>query len=85
MYKQFREICRDMGFTHRIEAEYPAMEDVLFAVECGQALAILPYHIREYMHTDLVFCPWTAPVPSLRWGWPGADSRGTRRYIGSLT
>ena len=57
MYKQFRQICKGYGFTPRIVAEYPAMEDVLFAVECGQALAILPYHIREYMYTDLAFLP----------------------------
>ena len=57
MYKQFRQICRGHGFTPRITSEYPAMEDVLFAVECGQALAILPYHIRNYMHTNLAFLP----------------------------
>lgn len=60
MYKQFRQICRRHGFTPRILAEYPAMEDVLFAVECGQALAILPYHIRDYMHTNLAFLPLEA-------------------------
>ena len=71
MYKQFREICRDMGFTPRVVAEYPAMEDVLFAVQCGQALAILPYHIREYMHTDLVFLPLdsTSPVIEVGMAW----------------
>ena len=71
MYKQFREICRDMGFTPRIVAEYPAMEDVLFAVQCGQALAILPYHIREYMYTDLAFLPLdgTSPVIEVGVAW----------------
>lgn len=68
MYKQFRDICRDMGFTPRVAAEYPAMEDVLFAVECGQALAILPYHIREYMHTDLVFLPLDSTSPIIEVG-----------------
>ena len=48
-----------MGYP-RILAEYPAMEDVIFAVECGQALAILPYHIRDYMHTNLAFLPLEA-------------------------
>ena len=34
------------------------MEDVIFAVECGQAIAILPFRIREYMHTTgLAFVP----------------------------
>lgn len=60
MYKQFRQICRQHGFSPRIVAEYPVMEDVIFAVECGQALTILPYHIRDYMHTDLAFLPLEA-------------------------
>lgn len=68
IYKQFREICRDMGFTPRIRAEYPAMEDVLFAVQCGQALAILPYHIREYLHSDLVFLPLDGASPIIEVG-----------------
>ena len=61
MYKQIRQICRELGFSPRIAAEYSALEDVVFAVECGQALAILPYHVREYMCTDLAFVPLTGP------------------------
>ncbi len=31
---------------------------MIFAVECGQAIAILPFRIREYMHTTgLAFVP----------------------------
>lgn len=84
MYKQFRDMCRDMGFTPRIEAEYPAMEDVLFAVECGQALAILPYHIREYMHTDLVFLPLdsTSPIIEVGVAWRRqSDNPAVRWFI----
>ena len=59
MYGQTRQICRELGFSPRIVAEYPALEDVVFSVECGQTLAILPYHVREYMCTDLAFVPLT--------------------------
>ena len=59
MYGQMQQICRDLGFSPRIAAEYSALEDVVFSVECGQALAILPYHVREYMCTDLAFVPLT--------------------------
>lgn len=59
MYRQIRQICRELGFTPRVVAEYSALEDVLFSVECGQALAILPCHVREYMCTDLAFVPLT--------------------------
>lgn len=59
MYGQMRQICRDLGFSPRIVAEYSALEDVVFSVECGQALAILPYHVREYMCTALAFVPLT--------------------------
>lgn len=59
MYRQIQQICRELGFSPRIVAEYPALEDVVFSVECGQALAILPCHVREYMCTDLAFVPLT--------------------------
>lgn len=61
MYKQVQQICRGLGFSPRIVAEYSALEDVVFAVECGQALSILPYKVREYMCTDLAFVPLTGP------------------------
>ncbi len=68
MYKQFRQICKNYGFLPRILAEYPAMEDVIFAVECGQALAILPYRVRAYMHTDLAFLPLDGDNPAIDLG-----------------
>lgn len=68
MYKQFRQICKNHGFVPRILAEYPAMEDVIFAVECGQALAILPYRVRAYMHTDLAFLPLDGDNPAIDLG-----------------
>ena len=82
MYKQFQQICRDLELAPSRIKEYPAMEDVLFAVECGQALAILPYHIRHYMSTDLAFVPldgqnvvidigmaWRSPTDNPAVGW----------------
>ena len=82
MYKQFQQICRDLELAPSRVVEYPAMEDVLFAVECGQALAIMPYHIREYMKTDLAFVPldgqnltidigvaWRSPTDNPAVGW----------------
>lgn len=68
MHKQFMQICRSRGFTPARVTEYPAMEDVLFAVECGQAIAILPYHVRSYMHTNLAFVPLDGDNPAIHVG-----------------
>ena len=57
MYRQFQQICRELELAPSRVVEYPAIEDVIFAVECGQGLAILPYHIRGYLNTDLAFIP----------------------------
>lgn len=84
MYKQFRQLCRDHGFTPRVIAEYPAMEDVLFAVECGQGLAILPYHIRDYMHTNLAFLPLDGSNPVIDTGmvWlRGSESPAVQWFV----
>lgn len=65
MYKQFMQICRELGFTPNVAEEAATMEDVIFSVECGQTLAILPYHVRAYMHTDLAFVPLDGPNPAI--------------------
>lgn len=68
MHKQFLQICRSLGFSPTSVTEYPAMEDVLFAVECAQAIAILPYHVRTYMHTNLAFIPLDIDTPAIHLG-----------------
>ena len=65
----FLQICRGLGFTPASVTEYPALEDVIFAVECGQAIAILPFRIREYMHTTgLAFVRWRGMDRPSSWG-----------------
>lgn len=68
MHKQFMQICRSKGLAPASVTEYPAMEDVLFSVECGQAIAILPYHVRSYMHTNLAFIPLDGDSPAIHVG-----------------
>ena len=65
MHKQFMQICKGMGFAPSSITEYPAMEDVIFSVECGQSIAILPYHIRSYMDTNLAFIPLDGENPAI--------------------
>ena len=82
MYKQFLQICRGLGFTPASVTEYPALEDVIFAVECGQAIAILPFRIREYMHTTgLAFVPLEGHGQTIELGvaWREMCIRDSRR------
>lgn len=68
MYKQFYQICRAMNFTPISVVEYPTMEEVLFSVETGQGIAFLPYHIHNYIQSDLVYIPLNGAVPSIDLG-----------------
>ncbi len=68
MYKQFLVLCKNLGIVPRTVEEYPSMADVLFVVECGQAIAFLPYSFRTYMNTDLAFVPLEGVNQSLDLG-----------------
>lgn len=52
MHQQILEICKQMGFTPRIVSTYPLYEDILFAVESGIGISILPYRSKEYMNNS---------------------------------
>ena len=85
MYKQFLQICRGLGFTPASVTEYPALEDVIFAVECGQAIAILFRTSGVHAYHRPGLCPaggawadhragvaWREPVTIRPWSglWP---------------
>ena len=57
MSHQIHQVCRDLNFVPRVVQKYPSMEAVLFAVECGLGIAILPQKTMEYYKTNLVYTP----------------------------
>lgn len=68
MYKQFQQICRTLNISPSAVVECPSMEEVLFSVETGQGIAILPYHIHSYISSDLAYVPLNGAVPSIDLG-----------------
>lgn len=57
MTHQIHQVCRDLNFVPRIVQKYASMEEVLFAVESGLGITILPYKVMEYYKTNLVYTP----------------------------
>lgn len=57
MTHQIHQVCRDLNFVPRIVQKYGSMEEVLFAVESGLGITILPYKVMEYYKTNLVYTP----------------------------
>ncbi|MBQ8663266.1 MAG: LysR family transcriptional regulator [Eubacterium sp.] len=57
MSHQIHQVCRELNFTPRIVQKYDSMEEVLFAVESGLGITILPYKVMEYYRTNLVYTP----------------------------
>lgn len=55
MHNQILEICRQLGFTPRIAEIYDVYEDILFAIESGIGISILPYRTRGYMNNNLAY------------------------------
>lgn len=53
--KKALEACREMNFSPRIIERYDTMEELLFAVECGLGITILPYNMKNYMQTNLAY------------------------------
>ena len=75
MYKQFLQICRGLGFTPASVTEYPALEDVIFAVECGQAIAILlPVFGSTCIPPAWPLSRWRGMGRPSSWGWRGGSS-----------
>lgn len=57
MSRQICQVCKDLNFTPRIAHTYRSMEEVLFAVESGLGITILPYKIKDYVKASLVYVP----------------------------
>lgn len=57
MAHQIHQVCRDLNFVPRIVQKYASMEEVLFAVESGLGITVLPYKVMEYYKTNLVYTP----------------------------
>ena len=57
MYKQISQIIRELGITPYSVREYPQIMDVMFAVECGLGITIMPRHVQGYIGDNLVFLP----------------------------
>lgn len=55
MTKQIYEICHQLGFEPRIAGTYPLYEDILYAIEAGIGISILPYRTKEYMKNNLAY------------------------------
>ncbi len=57
MSRQINQVCRDLNFTPRVVHTYDSMEEILFAVESGLGITILPYKIRDYVKASLAYSP----------------------------
>lgn len=57
MTRQIHQVCQSLNFTPRIVQKYNSMEEVLFAIESGLGITILPYKVMEYYKTNLVYTP----------------------------
>lgn len=55
MTRQIYQICKDLNFTPRVVHTYRSMEEVLFAVESGLGITILPYKIKDYVKANLSY------------------------------
>lgn len=84
MYKQFLQICRGLGFTPASVTEYPALEDVIFAVECGQAIAISPFpgFGSTCIPPALAFVPLEGHGQTIELGWRGGSPVTIRPWSG---
>ena len=57
MSRQITQLCKDLNFTPRVVNTYPSMEEVLFAVESGLGISILPGKTRDYFSASLTYVP----------------------------
>ena len=54
---QFHSICKQLGFTPRITHVYHNMQELIFGVEAGFGISILPSKVNNYMSSNLAFTP----------------------------
>lgn len=55
MYSQILDACKRLGFQPNVLRYYDLFEDLLYAVEAGEGITILPYRSRFYMQNKLQF------------------------------
>lgn len=55
MHRQILQICSQLGFSPRITGTYDLYEDLLYGVESGLGITILPYRTRNYMNSSLAY------------------------------
>ncbi len=55
MHSQILQICRQLGFSPRITGTYNLYEDLLYAVEAGMGITILPYRTKNYINSNLAY------------------------------
>lgn len=57
MNRQIHQVCRDLNISPRVVQTYTSMEEILFAVEAGLGITILPYKTCDYLNAALVYVP----------------------------
>ena len=79
MSRQITQVCKDLNFTPRVVNTYPSMEEVLFAVESGLGISILPGKTRDYFSASLTYVPLdssnTACAMGVAWRSEADDDR----------
>lgn len=55
MHQQILQICNQLGFSPRITGSYKLYEDLLYAVESGLGITILPHRTKNYMNNNLTY------------------------------
>lgn len=55
MHQQILQICGQLGFKPKVAGTYHLYEDLLYAVESGFGITILPYKTKNYMDNDLMY------------------------------
>jgi len=55
MNQQILQIFKQLGFNPKITGSYPIYEDLLYAVECGLGITILPYRTKNYINSSLIY------------------------------
>jgi DNA-binding transcriptional LysR family regulator len=55
LYEQTMEICNQLGFSPHIVETYDLYEDLLYAIEAGIGISVLPYQTKNYFVNDLTY------------------------------
>jgi len=62
--KQVLQVCRESNYSPHINDKFKSMEELLFTVESGLGITILPLRLQYYMTTSLVYTPIDVPTCS---------------------